>query len=486
MQAKAPSNTPLWVLRLSCRRGQLWSVIPVSHLDINALRPTSTKNFKPNTRFLQNIIRETTSHNAALKAKEAEEARAKLSGVRSIGGSQRGPRGERRGDRDMERRRREVEGNHDEGNSRYKRERRREKRQKSEEDDNAVQAARSGHFSEDDRRVNIDHYSPVHQRTQEGRRSRREHEEDERLTRTAQIDRYDRDGDRSVLIDHYLPENRREKHSSDRHSRRTRREDPTELEDDASDRSRHKRKRRDRHRHHDSRSHSRDRNRDRDRDRDRESRRSRSPHQKTSHKDRSERSPRQQQQTPISNSQKNDTPKKRTQQLRSTHHGSEQPEKRKGATVHISRRSPESPISDQNDDSDPLEALIGPALPPSPPKIRHRGRGARAAQSGIDSRFSAGYDPTTDMQPNPSDDDDWGLALEAMKDRARWKQQGADRLRSAGYTEDQISTWEKGGQNREENVKWAKKGEGREWDRGKVVDEDGVHTEVEWGRLKGT
>ena len=38
----------------------------------------------------------------------------------------------------------------------------------------------------------------------------------------------------------------------------------------------------------------------------------------------------------------------------------------------------------------------------------------------------------------------------------------------------------------EEDVRWAKKGEGREWDRGKVVDEDGnVAVQADWGRLKG-
>jgi len=35
-------------------------------------------------------------------------------------------------------------------------------------------------------------------------------------------------------------------------------------------------------------------------------------------------------------------------------------------------------------------------------------------------------------------------------------------------------------------VKWRGRGEGREWDRGKVVTEDGVETGAEWGRLKGT
>ncbi|KAL8693302.1 MAG: hypothetical protein Q9218_001862 [Villophora microphyllina] len=45
-------------------------------------RPTSNAP-KPNTRFLKNIIKETDNHNAALKAKEVADARARL---RSING----------------------------------------------------------------------------------------------------------------------------------------------------------------------------------------------------------------------------------------------------------------------------------------------------------------------------------------------------------------------------------------------------------------
>lgn len=38
-----------------------------------------------------------------------------------------------------------------------------------------------------------------------------------------------------------------------------------------------------------------------------------------------------------------------------------------------------------------------------------------------------------------------------------------------------------------EDVRWRGRGEGREWDRGKVVGVDGaVETGAEWGRLKGT
>jgi hypothetical protein len=105
----------------------------------------------------------------------------------------------------------------------------------------------------------------------------------------------------------------------------------------------------------------------------------------------------------------------------------------------------------------------------------------------MDRHFSNSYDPTADLQPNSDAEDDWDEALEVMGDRAKWKQQQADRLRSAGFTDAMVKKWEKGGEKTEEDVVWAKKGEGREWDRGKVVDVGGdVDIKAEWGRLKGT
>jgi len=102
----------------------------------------------------------------------------------------------------------------------------------------------------------------------------------------------------------------------------------------------------------------------------------------------------------------------------------------------------------------------------------------------MDSRFSSNYNPTIDVQPDPEEEDDWEQALEAMRDRQRWKQQGADRLLAAGFSETEVKKWEKGDAKDESDVKWAKHGEGREWDRGKVVDENGmVELKPEWGRL---
>jgi hypothetical protein len=142
------------------------------------------------------------------------------------------------------------------------------------------------------------------------------------------------------------------------------------------------------------------------------------------------------------------------------------------------------PESKPDYDSDPLDDIIGPRPPPIQ-EVRSRGRGTLSRASGIDARFSAAYDPTTDVQLDPDEDDDWDQALEALRDRQKWKQQGADRLRAAGFTEEEISKWEKGGAKREEDVKWAKKGEGREWDRGKVIDGNGLVTPRDWGTLQG-
>lgn len=103
---------------------------------------------------------------------------------------------------------------------------------------------------------------------------------------------------------------------------------------------------------------------------------------------------------------------------------------------------------------------------------------------GMDSRFSSAYDPTTDIRPDSDAEDDWGDALEALRDRQRWKQQGADRLKAAGFTDEQVKKWEKGDSQNEEDVVWTRNGQAREWDRGKVVDESGhVELKADFGRL---
>jgi len=136
--------------------------------------------------------------------------------------------------------------------------------------------------------------------------------------------------------------------------------------------------------------------------------------------------------------------------------------------------------------SDPLDDIIGPRPPPVP-QVRTKGRGTISQASGIDARFAANYDPSTDVRLDSDEDDPWDQALEAMRARQKYKELGADRLRAAGFTEDEVKRWENGGAKREEDVRWAKKGEDREWDRGKILDNDGaVSVEPEFGRLKDT
>jgi hypothetical protein len=82
-------------------------------------------------------------------------------------------------------------------------------------------------------------------------------------------------------------------------------------------------------------------------------------------------------------------------------------------------------------------------------------------------------------------EDDWDLALEALRDRAKWKQKGEERLRAAGMNDATIDRWKSNaaftgldGERNTDEVQWSKKGEGREWDRGKVMDDDG-HIDVQ-------
>ncbi|KAK3067505.1 hypothetical protein LTR53_015581, partial [Teratosphaeriaceae sp. CCFEE 6253] len=122
-------------------------------------------------------------------------------------------------------------------------------------------------------------------------------------------------------------------------------------------------------------------------------------------------------------------------------------------------------------DSDPLEAIIGPA---PAPKVRSRGRGAQSA-STMDDRFASGYDPKADVALHGDlDPGDWNMALEALRDRAKWQAKQGERLKAAGFTEDEVKRWEDGKTERDiDDVRWSKKGEDREWDRGKALDEEG-------------
>lgn len=151
------------------------------------------------------------------------------------------------------------------------------------------------------------------------------------------------------------------------------------------------------------------------------------------------------------------------------------------------KRKREAPVKTYgaatDSDSEPLDSFIGPQPPPvSAP----RGRGA-ANTSSMDARFSSTYDPRVDVSLDPHEEgDDWDMALEALRDRAKWRKSGAERLRAAGFTEEEVDQWESGtgGEKDVGQVRWRKKGERREWDRGKVVDRNHVGLTPEWSRLK--
>ncbi|KAG9777919.1 hypothetical protein KCU88_g4405, partial [Aureobasidium melanogenum] len=171
---------------------------------------------------------------------------------------------------------------------------------------------------------------------------------------------------------------------------------------------------------------------------------------------------------------------------------------REGGGGHLRRG-----LSSTSTSSDPLSSLIGP-LPRSKDdtsnSITRRGRGFTRHQrhpptSNIDAHFSTGYDPTQDVDvggpyesptedPDPNQQtNDWDNALEALRDRRAWQAKQADRMREAGFDDDEIERWKASASTRTRtgdadldldirHVKWRKKGEGREWDAGKVQDQD--------------
>jgi hypothetical protein len=323
---------------------------------------------KPNTRFLRNIIKETDSHNAALKAKEEEESRARL--------------------RDLRNEQRGSKRSHDDALENGSR-----KRQRGEDNPGRWANVLGG----------LGNKSGSSARTDPSSRSQ-------------------------------------EKHNDSRH-------------------------RRDR-------------------------RRSRSPNRQS-------RSRRHGKEAASSSTRRHRSPPPRRNEHRSTarRRGKDRSSSRSGSPER--RRTRQTNVAEEDaEDSDPLEDIIGPR---PPPKVVPRGRGAYKPTSTIDARFDPNYNPRTDVDLSPDDGerDDWDMALEALRDRAKWRAQGGERLRAAGFSEDEVKKWEKGsglvGEGNDgaekdiDDVRWTKKGESREWDRGKVVGEDGgVDLKPEWGRLKGT
>ncbi|KAI0111101.1 hypothetical protein GGR51DRAFT_65557 [Nemania sp. FL0031] len=348
---------------------------------------------KPNTRFLNNIIRDTNSHNRALLAKENAESQARL--------------------RDLE----EAD------------------RQKRDEEQRKERRSKPG--PGDTRKRMLGDIAAI----LGGPSKRRRHNEGDSKPTGATSDRDEpgskRERDRKGKSRE--TRHREEEEEEDARPESRNRKDDRYSESRGSHRHSHRREERRRDRRSNSREDVEDRHR---------RRRERSPRERDDHR------------------------------------------KHKRRTDKEEAREPAPPSAQDHDfDSDPLDDIIGPA-PPSKATVRRRGRGHIAAMSGIDSRFAADYDPTIDVTPDPDEaggDDDWDNAVEAFRDRQKWKQQGAERLRSAGFTEDQIRKWEKGDQKDESDVQWNKAGGVREWDRGKIVDADGdISPDPEYGRLKGT
>ncbi|KAI3131592.1 hypothetical protein CBS147326_5555 [Penicillium roqueforti] len=392
-------------------------------------RPTSNAP-KPNTRFLRNLIKVTDSHNTALKLKEEREARQRMRQLKYQASGASGALVPTSTDRSDDRSK--VRGSRDH-------------RRGDREDRNRSHRKRTRSRS------------PSAERDR-SRRHRRANEE------------YDGSGEKDK--------------SRDRHRRDHR--DHESMRDQRDGDKEHTRRRRERSY---SRSPSRSPRRDRSTDRHRHRRQKR----QSGHSARS-----------ISRSRSPESYKSRRP-------------KREDASPHGSRRSRLEPstrhrrlsplatlTARQNElgnESDPLEDLVGP-LPPrqNEPPIRSRGRGVyKHSMSNIDAHFAPGYDPATDvhLDGNRLDsmgqessrrpvaglmtkDDDWDMAMEALRDRERWRSKGEERLRTAGIDEAVIDKWKNNtafagvdGESKPEDVQWSKKGEGREWDRGKFVDGDG-------------
>ncbi|TVY93446.1 hypothetical protein LAWI1_G000778, partial [Lachnellula willkommii] len=420
--------------------------------DVTTSRPPPNKP-KPNTRFLTNIIKDTTNHNQALLAKEAAESRARLQSLATA--ERRGEKSRGVGGGDIRRRQlgdiAAILGN---GGRRAKR-----PRSRSGEKEGAGRTDGAGGDEEPSSKKS----------RQEHRRSLDEgREEDVERTR----DRRDNGRLRGQNKEDEGEENGVEKrHSKEYRKRRHPSQEDRSDEEDSQTRSKSDRRRRHKSLEDEEPKTSAEgapKRKHRSRDADSEEEESRSHrHRHRRHRSRSTSKHREERRRHRSRSRS-----PREHRDKEARHGKRSSRNRPRSPRHPRKVSPSTKKQEQTEvteyDSDPLDSIIGPA---PPPPVRSRGRGTFSHLSGgIDSRFSADYDPTADVHLDVDEENDWDQALEALRDRQKWKQQGADRLRAAGFTDEEIGKWEKGGEKREEDVKWAKKGEGREWDRGKIVD----------------
>ncbi|PSS03250.1 hypothetical protein BD289DRAFT_478716 [Coniella lustricola] len=352
-------------------------------------RPTSK--FKPNTRFLRNIIKGTNRHNDALTAKELSESQARLKDLASAEEEKRkkyNPTANEIRGRQLGNIAALLGGKAGGGWQKRKR--------PGEVDDAAISDLRKARAAEDSRRE-------ADLKTAGGRPKEKRRRSMERYSVRRSKRRTDDDDDDDDDNDTY-------------HRRNSSSDDNSQLNED-------RRRRRQRSR-------------------------SRSP--KRSSRKRRHRSP-------INRKWRHGQDDKSASQ---THHVRPQATEPSTATTYA---------HDDEADSDSLDDLIGPA---PAPKVLPRGRGGFKGSSDMDSRFSSDYDPKSDIQMNEDTRDDWHDALEVLRDRAKMRQQGADRLRQAGFAEEHVKKWDANGERTIDDVQWTKKGEKREWDRGKNADQD--------------
>ncbi|KAI5846325.1 hypothetical protein DFP73DRAFT_385977 [Morchella snyderi] len=415
--------------------------IKYSTLGLQAFLPkrSATNAPKPNTRFLRNIVREADNHNAALLAKEAEESKERLRQLHLK------ERAKRRG---------EVDGVPVEKSRAA---------QRPDRQIYTVGAKRKLLSTRGGARNGLDRDKDSDRKR---RRSRsKEGKEDGRTKRHRS-----RSMDRRSRSPSLEKEKGRRRHGS--RSRERRRSGERRR-----DRSREHRSdgRRESHKHHSSRHYD-----SKDKGNSRHSHRSRSPSRSrerdgaksksalSSH--RSDKNGLSSETTSKPYSSRPRSPRRRPEESDADH---ERRRKRRKEMELV-----EEPSRSSRASTDPLNDIIGP----EPAHVtRIRGRGTLSGASAMDARFSENYDPSLDVQPDVADGEDWDDALEAYRDRQKWKALGAERLRTEGFGEDFIKAWENNDTKNTANIKWLKEGV-REWDRGKVIEAGEVKVKAIWAK----
>ena len=239
---------------------------------------------------------------------------------------------------------------------------------------------------------------------------------------------------------------RRSRHDESEEEYRSRKRKERQSQRDSDDSDERRRHHRERHRDRDDRhSHRRERRHSR---RSRSPERSRERHQRKSTRD------------------KHGSPPSDTSPSRSTHHHKESHDRPSSYDVERNQRD----NSDSPNSIGPAAQVIGPEF------LHAKGRG-RMNGGTLDAKFSENYDPRTDVNDHDESDsdnkyvlDDWGLALRALKERQSYISSGA-------MTERLSET-----QNQNQTGSWPtySKGE-REWDKGKVLLDDGSVGVKVWG-----